>query len=81
MGITSGTNLPVQFRAHSRVGTQLTRNLSVLFTAGATSSQEVLIGSQRVQTGTGLQLRSRLRFQKQDVATGGGYILRGRIAQ
>ena len=81
MGIAAGTNLPVQFRAHSRMGTEVLRNLQVLFTRGVSSSQETLIGGQLVQTGTGIRLRSRLRFQKQDVATGGGFILRGRIAQ
>jgi hypothetical protein len=81
MAITAGTTLPVQFRAHSRMGTQILRNLNVLFTPGVTTSQEVLIGGKLVQTGTGLQMRSRARFQQQSVATGGGLILKGRISQ
>jgi hypothetical protein len=81
MAITAGTTLPVQFRAHSRMGTQILRNLNVLFTPGVTTSQEVLIGGKLLQTGTGLQMRSRARFQQQSVATGGGLILKGRISQ
>lgn len=81
MGITAGTILPVQFRANSRMGTQILRDLNVLFTPAATTSQEVLVGGQLVQTGTGLQMRSRARFQQQSVATGGGFVLRGRISQ
>jgi hypothetical protein len=81
MGITAGTTLPVQFRAHSRMGTEILRNLNILFTPGATTSQEVLIGGQLVQTGTGLKMRSRARFQQQSVVTGGGLILKGRISQ
>lgn len=81
MSIPGGTTLPVKFRANSRSGKQLLRDLQVLFTPGSTKSQEVLVGSQLEQVGTGYKLRSRLRFQKQDVATGGGYVLRGRISQ
>ena len=81
MGITAGTTLPVRFRGNSRMGTQLIRDLNVLFTPGVTASQEVLIGGQLVQTGTGYKMRSRARFQNQNVATGGGLILRGRISQ
>lgn len=81
MGITAGTILPVQFRGNSRMGKKILRDLNVLFTPPATTSQEVLVGGQIVQTGTGLRMRSRARFQQQSVATGGGLILRGRISQ
>lgn len=81
MSIPGGTTLPVKFRATSRMGTQITRDLQVLFTPGSTKSQEILVGSQLEQTGAGLKLKSRLRFQKQEVATGGGYVLHGRISQ
>lgn len=86
MTISVGQTLNVKYRARARTGTYITKDLQVLFSPGLRLSQEALVGSRLAQSGTNggttLHLRSRVRFQDQNVATGSnGLTLRGRILQ
>lgn len=81
MTVTAGQTLNVKYRARTRTNTYVTKDLQVLYNPGLSISQETLVGGRISQTGTGLQLRSRVRFQEQEIATGSGMILRGRILQ
>lgn len=80
MSFTSGQVMTVQFRALSRRGDWLYRNVNIKFTPSSPLSQELLVGS-KSQTGSGLILKGRLRAQDQNVASGGGFVIHGRIAQ
>lgn len=77
---TSGQNINVKFRARSRAGIMIYRDLSIQYTPSSTRRQEILVGAS-ITSGGGLVLKGRARGQNQQVATAAGsnLILRGRI--
>lgn len=82
MSFANGQLITVKFRARSRVGNWIYRNVEIKYTPSTTISQEVLAGSQvQSNVGAGMVLRGRLRAQNQTVATGGSYKIKGRILQ
>lgn len=77
---TNGQNISVKFRAFSRAGYYVYREVIVKYTPSATIRQEVLAGAGSA-SGGGMQIKARLRAQRQVSSSGSGYILKGRIAE
>ncbi len=80
MSFTNGQVVNVKFRAMSRAGFYVYRDISVKYTPSATIRQEVLVGA-GTSSATNIVLKGRVRAQKQTVATGGSFIVRGRILE
>jgi hypothetical protein len=82
MTISAGQALAVKFRAHSSAtAAELIASLTINYNPAVSISQETLVGSSLAQSGGSFNLHSRVRYQQQEIATGGAYILKGRIAQ
>lgn len=82
MTITAGQVLAVKFRAHSSAtAAELLASLTINYNPAISISQETLVGSSLAQSGGSFNLHSRVRYQQQEIATGGVYILKGRILQ
>ena len=82
MSIINGQTLKVKFRAQSRTGNYVYREISVKYTAGGTASQETLAGAHTSQDAGGLfVLRGKVRAQQQSISSSSSYIIRGRILQ
>ncbi|HEX7675676.1 MAG TPA: hypothetical protein VF412_15985 [Bdellovibrio sp.] len=77
---TNGQNISVKFRAFSRAGYYVYREVIVKYTPSATIRQEVLAGMGSSSNGS-VKLKGRLRAQRQVSSSGSGYILKGRIAE
>jgi hypothetical protein len=80
MTINSGDSITVKFRAYPRIGTPVTRTVTIKYTPSATIKQSVLAGTGE-QSGTGYILKGHVQAHKQQVATGTNLILKGRILQ
>ncbi|MDG0816204.1 hypothetical protein [Bdellovibrio svalbardensis] len=80
MSFTSGQVVNVKFRALSRVGNYVYRDISVKYTPSATIRQEVLVGA-GTSTAANIVLKGRIRAQKQAVASGGSVVVKGRILE
>ncbi|WP_374029178.1 hypothetical protein [Bdellovibrio bacteriovorus] len=80
MTFTNGQMVTVKFRAQPRIGNWIYRNVTIKYSPSTTISQEILAGA-KTQTGTNMVLKGRVRAQEQHVASGGGFVIKGRIAQ
>ncbi|QLY24119.1 hypothetical protein [Bdellovibrio sp. KM01] len=80
MTINNGDSFTVKFRATSRSGNQIVKDVNIRFVPPAQIKQAILAGAS-VQTATGLVLRGRILSHKQDTASGGGYKIWGRVAE
>lgn len=80
MSFSNGQVVNVKFRALSRAGFFVYRDISIKYTPSATIRQEVLVGA-ATSKAAGLVLKGRLRAQKQSIASGGSFIIRGRILE
>lgn len=76
--VSPGQSLSVQFRGKSTIGNWVYRVVNIVFSPSVQNSQEVLAGVQS-QSGGGLLLHGRLRSQKQHVASGGSFKIKGII--
>lgn len=77
---TNGEVVNLKFRARSRAGMIVYRDVSVKFTPSATVHQEALVGTASAHSAS-MNLKSRLRGQQQRTAASTTYILRGRILE
>lgn len=80
MTISKGQLIGLKFKAQTKVGSDIYRSLTVKYSPSSVLPQELLVGSQ-IQTGSGLQMRGRARFQQQHAASGGSFAISGRIMQ
>lgn len=80
MTFTNGEVLDVKFRALSRAGFYVYRDISVKYSPSASIKQEVLVGA-GTSSSAGMVLKGRLRAQNQSVATGGSFVVKGRILE
>ena len=77
---TIGDLITIKFRAITKMGETVYRDVTVRYTPTSTLHQETLVGAQ-ISSGSGMILKSRLRAQQQHVATGGAFKIRGRILE
>ncbi|UYL07711.1 hypothetical protein B9G69_011705 [Bdellovibrio sp. SKB1291214] len=80
MTINNGDSFIVKFRAWSRAGIYVYREVTVRYVPPAQIKQGILAGA-GVQTGTGLVLRGRILAHQQQTASGGGFKVSGRVAE
>lgn len=80
MTISSGDSFTVKFRAWSRAGMYVYRDVTIRYVPPAQIKQGILAGA-GTQTGTGLVLRGRILSHQQQTASGGGFKVSGRVAE
>ncbi len=80
MTINNGDTFTVKFRAASRSGNQILRDVNIRYVPPAQIKQAILAGA-ATQTGTGMVLRGRILSHKQETASGGGYKIYGRVTE
>lgn len=80
MTVAIGQILTLKYRAQIKSGVWVYSDLTVKLQPSTSTSQEILAGAQ-VQSGSGVQLHGRIRGQNQQQASGGSFVLRGRITQ
>ncbi|WP_413557453.1 hypothetical protein [Bdellovibrio sp. HCB209] len=80
MTINNGDTFNVKFRAWSRAGMYINREVNVRFVPPAQIKQGVLAGAS-VQTGSGMVLRGRIVSHQQNTAAGGAFRIYGRVAE
>jgi hypothetical protein len=80
MTINNGDSFTVKFRAWSRAGMYVYRDVTVRYVPPAQIKQGILAGA-GTQTGTGLILRGRILSHQQQTASGGGFKISGRVAE
>ncbi|MEK2688347.1 hypothetical protein [Bdellovibrio sp. GT3] len=81
MTINNGDTFTVNFRAWSRAsGQYVERDATVRFVPPAQIKQGVLAGAQ-IQTGSGMVLKGRIVSHQQRTASGGSFVIQGRVSQ
>ncbi|WP_413584534.1 hypothetical protein [Bdellovibrio sp. HCB274] len=80
MTINNGDTFTVNFRAWSRAGMFVYRDATVRFVPPAQIKQQILAGAQ-TQTGTGMVLKGRVVSHQQSMASGGPFVVHGRLSE
>lgn len=80
MTINNGDSFTVQFRAWSRAGMYINREVTVRYVPPAQIKQGILAGAGK-QTGGGLVLRGRIVSHKQSTASNGTHVIYGRVVE